>query len=120
MEKIKLTILITRSLQILFSLVVLGTSITLIKFLKPFKNDNICDDDEYCSMKGIGRLSSSSTFAAFVGGICLIIGVINLATEFVQFAPWMVVLGLDGIALVFFAASGVVSIIKFKVKVAIG
>ncbi|KAF7192127.1 hypothetical protein HII31_06513 [Pseudocercospora fuligena] len=106
MEKIKLTILIARALQILFALVVLGTSISMVKRLRDAQKacDYLDRSQDEC---GLLRLPASTSFSAFVGGFSALASTVNLATEIIHFLPFIASLGLDGLTLLFFTASGV-------------
>lgn len=79
-----------RALQIVFCAVILGLSVSLIKGT------------------WIGSVASQTGYAAFCGGLGLIIAAVGILAIFVDFLQGFISAGLDAFATLFLAAGGIV------------
>ena len=107
MDRQLLILLGCRLLQFLFAAVVLGVSVQLATRLKNF--DNACDaiyGEKVCKLYG---LIPAIRYCAFVGVFGIIDLLAGAASLFLDMIPYLVVLGFDGLATVFYLAGGVVS-----------
>ncbi|KAK3319219.1 marvel domain-containing protein [Apodospora peruviana] len=78
-----------RALQLLFSVVILGLAVTLIK-------GQVIDDAPV-----------TTKYASFTGGFGIIVCALGVASLWVSAIPDLVVLGIDALAGIFFAAGGI-------------
>ena len=101
----KIPLLAARLFQLLAAAVVLGLSAKLYKDIGIGKD--ICDAlDEKCDFNG---LQPAVGYCAFVGAWGLLDVIVGSVGVFVDAVPWLVTLGVDGLAAVFYLAGGIVS-----------
>lgn len=89
--KMQIILAALRSFQLLFGIVIIGLTATLIK-------------DQVFS----GTLPSSIAYAAFAGGFGIVAGVVTIVALWVDVITIIFVLALDALAAVFYIAGGVV------------
>lgn len=95
-------------------MIVLGISAYLAKELDNFQK--YCRDyesNDYCDYV-LGRIPAGSDYATFTGVFGLIDAIVGLAACFVTAIPWVVVLGFDALATVFYLAGGIVGSMKVR------
>jgi hypothetical protein len=93
----QLVVAALRTFQLLFGIVIIGLTATLIK-------DQVFN----------GTLPSSIAYAAFAGAFGIIAGVVTIVALWVDAIQIIFVLGLDALATVFYIAGGVVLAVKLK------
>ncbi|KAF2856989.1 hypothetical protein T440DRAFT_503584 [Plenodomus tracheiphilus IPT5] len=89
-------LIIGRAFQILFSLVVLGITISLIQGHKS------------------GPIPSALAFAVIIGAVSLVGGILNLASSFLEFLHDQLTLIIDGVVLLSNATGGIWIAMKMK------
>lgn len=108
MEGSKLILTITRALQLLFAAVVLGTSVSLYKFLPKYQNEcNALYKDSECNFFG---LIHAVGFGCFVGALGLVDSIAGIVAVFLDVIPFIILLGADALASVVYLAGGLVCI----------
>ncbi|EHL01661.1 hypothetical protein M7I_2295 [Glarea lozoyensis 74030] len=100
--------LAARAFQALFSIVVLGLSIALLKGWGPFYSS-----EEFHKN---GSPPAIHGYGAFCGGAALLVSIVGIVSCFFEALQGIVVLALDGIACLFVVAGG----IAFAVKSGVG
>jgi len=93
---LKLAILATRGLQIIFSAAVLGLSITLAKG------------------QLLGHVPTTTEYSAFLGGLGMIAGAFGILTVFVHIFDGIIALAVDGVVAMLFIAGGAAMAIMLK------
>lgn len=94
--------------QILFAAVVLGVSVSLAtQFNKLQKDCNAETKDSECKLFG---MIPAIEYSAFVGAFGLLDALIGLAGCFLEMIPYLVTVGFDALADIFYIAGGVVRI----------
>lgn len=87
---------ILRGFQILFGIVVLGLSITLIRG------------------HNVGSLPSSLGFSAFTGGITIVAALLGLAATWFSFLEGIIGIAIDGLVTLINLVGGIVLVVKVK------
>ncbi|KAM3415127.1 hypothetical protein BST61_g10252 [Cercospora zeina] len=103
MQKSTLGLLAARAFQLLFAVVLLGVSVSLVRDIRQARR--ACDF--YNLPCRLGRLPSSSYFAAFTGAWGVLDGLVGLAGAFITALPWIAVVVLDALAAIFYIAAGI-------------
>ncbi|KAI9702153.1 MAG: hypothetical protein M1820_006235 [Bogoriella megaspora] len=88
--------LVTRFFQILFAVVVLGLSVTMVKW------------------QGVGDPPATSEYGAFSGGFALLVGLIGIATIFIEAIPGLISVAADALAAIFTLAAGIAYTVSLK------
>jgi hypothetical protein len=84
--------LITRILQMIFAIIVLGLSIRAAQWQE------------------IGSIPTTTAYCAFAGAFAILVTLIGFAAIWIDAIPNLIVSGLDGLASIVLLAGGIVSI----------
>lgn len=82
---------LTRGLQLIMAVIVLGLSITAAKW------------------QGAGSVPATTAFAAFVGAFGVLVAIIGFVAARIDSIPNLIMAGLDGLTSVLMLAGGIVS-----------
>lgn len=102
----KLILTALRCFQLLCAAVVLGTSVSLHKFLPKYQDFcNSIEQDSLCDFKG---LIPAVGFGICVGALGLLDAIVGLVATWMEVVPALIMAALDGLAALVYLASGLV------------